>query len=70
MANANKKPIEWHEQCLANEKLYVEECRKEAVRAADMHLGAQIGYEVYEKQIAKARAEGRASFDRNRFAKE
>ena len=70
MANANNKPIEWHEQCLANEKPCIEAYRKEAERAADKYLRAKIEHEVYEKQIAKARAEGRVSFDRNRFAKE
>ena len=67
--NTNKKPIAWHEECLRNQRLYAEECRKEAVRAADKQDEAEIACEVYEKQIAKAKAEGRDGFDREKFGK-
>lgn len=67
--NKNKRPIEWHEECLKNKLISMEILRREALRAQDELLGCEIEIEKYGKQIEIAKLRHMDGFDVERFLK-
>jgi hypothetical protein len=59
--------IEWHEDCLKNQKLSLEHLRRKAERAIGDVERAKKGTEFYELQIETAKAQKKEKFDRDRF---
>jgi len=66
-----KMPIEWHEKCLKNQKLYIEREEEELSRlkyALEVKLSKQkIDTAFYETQINEAKKQGKEGFDSSRF---
>jgi len=59
--------IEWHENCLKNQKTYVERCAEELKVAQAKYLRAFEEYKKYERQIERAKKLGKDRFDSERF---
>jgi hypothetical protein len=71
---SNVRPVEWHEECLANSKLHEMAVRSdfEQLRASYERNITKISQHNidYASQIARAKRIGKKSFDRERFKKE
>lgn len=61
--------IEWHKQCLENQKLYLEEQKKRRDRLAQECEQGERAIEFYEDQIEEAIKRKKPSFDAERFLK-
>jgi len=63
-----KESIDWHKECLKNQKLDLDEKRATLER---MTIGVEEdarSYNFYLAQILRAEKEGRNGFDRERFS--
>lgn len=62
-----KFTVSWHEACLANlRRTYEDNLRRHEQVAAILDRD-RIAIAIYEGQIARAKAEGKADFDREKF---
>lgn len=62
-----KQPIEWHEECLRNQREHYNNMLSYVLREQERLRRAEADILTYEEQIARAKREGRDGFDRERF---
>lgn len=64
-----KMTMEWHEECLRNQKRGVEEDRQYALQAIKQYRRHRKDVQFREAQINAAKAKGMDGFDAERFGK-
>jgi len=60
-------PINWHEECLNNQKDYLARQKEQLNRLAESVEKLSQQTILYEEQINRAKSEKRKKFDRERF---
>ena len=60
--------IELHKQCLKNMQAHLDSKEQELIRMKNSFSELNYNYEIYRKQIVKAKALKKDSFDRERFS--
>ena len=63
----SKRDLDWHQQCLGNWRLTIDEKSKQADRLQREVSAAREEIAFYEHQLRDARARGIDAFDRDRF---
>lgn len=61
--------VEWHKNCLRNQKSYVQELKEELQRKADQVQSLEEGVVFYSLQIETAEKKKKLSFNRDLFLK-
>ena len=62
-----KMSIKWHEECFNNAKSYYENELRRATEQLEKVRRAYDDLQLYESQIVRAKADGKESFDRERY---
>lgn len=62
-----KRPVEWHEECLANFLDGLESARLRAEQAAAHVARMEKAADFSRRQIAEAKRQGKDGFDSDRF---
>jgi hypothetical protein len=60
-------PIEWHEQCIINQKLYLKRKESELLHLENEVNALSDNIFYYEKQIERAKKLNKHGFDSERF---
>jgi len=63
-----KKNIDWHKECLANNKSFIKEEKREVERLASRLETIEQEYNLYSAQIDLAEKEKKDGFDRDKYA--
>ena len=67
MSYTNKMPIDWHLRCLTNMKASHARLNEDLIRMQTRHQSDKERIEWYEKQIDKAKEQGKDGFDADKF---
>ncbi len=62
-----KRPIEWHEQTLVNQVIYLEQLKKALEKQQNEVKIFDLSVAFYESQILKAKQAGKDGFDSEKF---
>lgn len=62
-----KKSIQWHEDCLRNRKISLDQDRTSLDLATERLDNSVISYNNYLHQITQAKDENKDGFDRDRY---
>lgn len=58
-----KRPIEWHEECLRNQRDELERAQHRLALAVESERRARADVDLRERQIAEAKRRGMDAFD-------
>ncbi len=64
-----KQTIEWHAECLKNNKSNLDREREEAKRVQDRFLSIELDYERTKEQYELALKEKKDGYDQDKYAK-
>lgn len=67
MMASRKQSVEWHKECLANHRRWIDELHRERKRLNETIQRFEERYDYRQAQIERAEAEGITEFDAERF---